>query len=118
METNLKDAQIAVVELEGEIDAKTAPKIQEKIGPLIQTKSKLILNFTNVVYVSSSGLRMLLSLHRQAAKLNVTLALVGLSPELQDTMAIVGFLDFFNTHETPDVAIAALQYEAVNEVAQ
>ncbi|MGF1479641.1 MAG: anti-sigma factor antagonist [Cyanophyceae cyanobacterium] len=109
MNAYLQEAEIAVVKLEGEIDANTAPKIQAEIGPLTQAKRNLMLDFTRVNYMSSSGLRLLLSLHRQALKLNVNLALVGLSSELQDTMAVVGFLDFFNTYETLDVAMAALE---------
>ena len=110
MKTTLnQEAKITIIKLEGEIDANTAPEIRAKVSPLTQPKSEILLDLTHVTYMSSSGLRMLLSLYRKAVDLDVNLALFGLSAELQDTLAVVGFLDFFPTYRNLDSAIAALK---------
>ncbi|MDX1976787.1 MAG: anti-sigma factor antagonist [Pseudanabaenaceae cyanobacterium bins.68] len=100
--------QITVVELAGDIDANTAPKVQELVLPLATANSKLLLNMTAVPYMSSAGLRSLLALYRQATVQECKLVLVGLSSDIQDTMSVTGFLDFFQTVETVDQGIAML----------
>jgi anti-sigma B factor antagonist len=100
--------EITVVELNGDIDANTAPKVQELVLPLALPGSKLLLNMTAVPYMSSAGLRSLLALYRQTSVQEGKLVLVGLSEEIIDTMTITGFLDFFIAKESVEEGIAAL----------
>ncbi|MEB3227738.1 MAG: STAS domain-containing protein [Synechocystis sp.] len=86
---------IQVATLSGDIDANTAPIVTEKILPLVEAHSKILLDMSQVAYMSSAGLRMLLSLYRQATAQERQLVLVGLSEDVQDTMSVTGFLDFF-----------------------
>jgi anti-sigma B factor antagonist len=101
--------QITVVELEGEVDGKTAPELQEQVIPLIQGGGTMILDLTSVPYMSSAGLRVLLMLYRQASANNGRIALVGVSPDLADTMSVTGFLSFFTACDTLDEALQALR---------
>ena len=101
--------QVTVAELVGDVDAKTAPEVQEKISPLATPGSKILLDMTKVLYMSSAGLRILLSLYRQTVTKEVKLVLVGLSEEIQDTMSVTGFLQFFTTCETLQQGLAALK---------
>jgi anti-sigma B factor antagonist len=100
--------EITVIELNGDIDANTAPKVQELVLPLALPGSKLLLNMTEVPYMSSAGLRSLLALYRQTSIQEGKLVLVGLSEEIKDTMTITGFLDFFTAKDSLDEAIAVL----------
>ncbi len=110
MEINLKDLEdIKVVELIGDVDASTASEIQQEILPLAQPKSKILLDMSQVPYMSSAGLRMLLSLYRQTTAQEGKLVLVGLSEDLQDTMSVTGFLDFFTAVDTPEAGLAELK---------
>lgn len=101
--------QIKVAQISGDIDASTAPTVTETILPLAEPDSKIILNMTEVPYMSSAGLRTLLSMYRQVTAKNGQLILVGLSEEIQDTMTVTGFLNFFKTSETVEEAVKALQ---------
>lgn len=109
MEINLKNVdEVKLVELSGDVDANTAPGIQKQVLPLVEPGSKIIMDMTQVPYMSSAGLRMLLSLYRRTAAEEGKLVLVGLSEDLQDTMSVTGFLDFFSTSETLEEALAML----------
>lgn len=101
--------QVKFIELSGDVDTNTAPLIQEQILPQVQAGSKIILDMTQVAYLSSAGLRMLLSLYRQIFNQNAQIVLVGLSEEIADTMSITGFLDFFQTADTLDQALDTLK---------
>lgn len=101
--------QITVVALEGDLDGKTAPEVQTQLAPLIQSGGKMALDMSKVPYMSSAGLRVLLTLYRQASANKGRIALVGLSDDLADTMSVTGFLDFFTTCKTLDSAIELLK---------
>jgi anti-sigma B factor antagonist len=99
---------ITVIEISGDIDGSTAPQAQAKILPLASPGCKIILEMSKVPYMSSAGLRMLLSTYRQIAGQKGSIVLVGLSEEIQDTMSVTGFLKFFKTAPTLEPGIAAL----------
>lgn len=110
MEINTKTVDdVTIIELIGDVDATTASKVQEQVLPLAQPESKLVLDMSAVPYMSSAGLRMLLSLYRQTTAKDGKIVLVGLSEDLRDTMSVTGFLDFFTTTETVDSGIEALK---------
>lgn len=109
MEITIKNLQdIKIVELVGDIDASTAPSVQQQLVPLAEPHSKILLDMTQVPYMSSAGLRMLLTLYRQTSAKDGKLVLVGLSEDLQDTMSVTGFLDFFTTGQTLEEGLAVL----------
>jgi anti-sigma B factor antagonist len=109
MEINLKSVgRVTVVEMAGDIDSNTAPQAQERILPLAQSGSKLLLDMSAVGYMSSAGLRMLLSMYRQVSRQNGTMVLVGLAEEIKDTMAVTGFLNFFTIRDTVDEGLKTL----------
>ncbi|HXV96964.1 MAG TPA: anti-sigma factor antagonist [Anaerolineae bacterium] len=101
--------QITVVEITGDIDGKTAPEAQEQILPLIQPICQLVVDMSGVEYMSSAGLRMMLSIHRQASANKGQLVLVGLSEDIKDTMSATGFLGFFTVQDTVVAGLAALK---------
>lgn len=107
IELNTQD-NIQIFVLTGEIDASTAPSVTEKLLPLIEDNRKILLDMTAVPYMSSAGLRTLLSLYRQVTAKTGDLVLVGLSEEIQDTMTVTGFLKFFKTRSTLAEGLQAL----------
>ena len=110
MKMLIKDLeQIKILNLVGDIDANTAPQIQQEVLPLASSSNIIAIDMTKVDYMSSAGLRLLLSLYRQTTELNGELFLVGLSSDLQDTMAVTGFLDFFRTVDTVEEVLSAIK---------
>lgn len=116
METKITtDEGITKVKINGDIDSTTVGNVKKEVDLLAQTKgSKILMNMTEVSYMSSAGLRMLLSLYRNIQNHQGKLILVGLSEELQDTMTTTGFLNFFTTAETLDEGMEKL-LEETNE---
>jgi anti-sigma B factor antagonist len=105
--SNIDSVQIAT--LDGDIDASVAPEVSEKILPLATENGQIIVDMTKVPYMSSAGLRTLLSMYRQVSANQAKLILVGLSEDIKDTMSVTGFLDFFEVCESVDEAIAKLK---------
>jgi anti-sigma B factor antagonist len=97
-----------VVTIQGDLDGATTPLAQEKVLSLGAPGARLALDLSGVGYMSSAGLRMLLSTYRAIVSAGGKLVLVGLSEELADTMSMTGFLDFFVTSPSLDEGLKAL----------
>jgi anti-sigma B factor antagonist len=106
-----EEHQVTVVKLAGNIDGKTAPDIQAEILPLAVPGIKMLLDMSEVSYMSSAGLRVLLSVYRQATNTGGQVVLIGLTENLEDTMSMTGFLDFFTTCKTQDEGLTALKVQ-------
>lgn len=110
MEIDVKTtAEAVVIGIGFDVDARTAPGLQDHILPLIPSHRPVILDMSRVAYMSSAGLRVLLSTYRAAKSTNSQIILVGLSEDIKDTMSATGFLGFFVTFDTLDDALASLR---------
>jgi anti-sigma B factor antagonist len=103
---------VHVVELSGELDANTSPVAQQQILPLATEGSRILLDLSGVSFMSSAGLRLLLSTYRQVTTQKGIVALAGLSEDLADTMSMTGFASFFTIHETTESGLQALQSQS------
>ena len=54
------------VALEGRMDSATAPEFEKEIFPKLDGVTELVLDFTDLAYLSSAGLRVLLSCQNAA----------------------------------------------------
>jgi anti-sigma B factor antagonist len=102
-------AEATQVVLIGDIDGSTAPAAQAQILPLAGAGAHILLDMSGVAYMSSAGLRMLLSTYRQLTSKGGKMVLVGLSDDIQDTMSVTGFLKFFTVCATVDEGMTALR---------
>jgi anti-sigma B factor antagonist len=110
MEVHTKSVgDVSVVEVSGDVDGSTSPVLQEHVLALAQPGSKLIVDMSNVGFMSSAGLRVMLLLYRQITGNKGKVVLVGLSESIQDTMSATGFLKYFTTAPTFEAGLASLQ---------
>jgi anti-sigma B factor antagonist len=102
---DLRD-DVLTASITGNIDGQTAPGLQSQILDALTAAAAAVVDVSQVAYMSSAGFRMLLLVYRALAIKGGKLALVGLKEEIRDTMAMTGFLDFFQLSETRDEALA------------
>lgn len=98
---------ITVIGVNGEVDGSTAPALQERVLAVVTPGNQVILDMTNVPFMSSAGLRVMLLVYRQLKDNGGKVVLVGLSENIRDTMNATGFLKFFSTAETLDSGLAS-----------
>ncbi len=90
-----------LIEVSGDIDGSTASILQEPIVEVSSQKdSRILLDMSQVDFMSSAGLRVMLLLYRQISANNGRAVLIGLSEEIQDTMRATGFLKFFQVADS------------------
>ncbi len=81
-----------VVRLEGRIDAATAPLLERKLDHLLEQKHwQILLDFTQVEYLSSAGMRVLLSTTKKLKVHKGQLILFALTEEVAEIVRLAGF---------------------------
>ncbi len=101
-------AHVTVVSLTGQLDTNTSREVQSQLLPRVEPEGQMVLDLSGVDYMSSAGLRVLLSLYRHTSNQRGSLVMVGVAEEIRDTMEVTGFWDFFQVCDTLDQALARL----------
>ena len=89
-----KDGKM-ILAMKGMIDFNSAAETNTEIKNCIALTDDLTLDFKDVEYVSSAGLRVILQA-RDAMEGKGRLTLINVNEELMDTFDITGFLDILN----------------------
>jgi anti-anti-sigma factor len=79
-----------VMLLEGRLDTTTAPELQTELIPEFDTANHIQLDFKDLVYVSSAGLRVLLMGEKTAKAKGGKMVLVNVSEEVMEVFEMTG----------------------------
>lgn len=90
-----RDAGGAVLRLSGEITSANAREVGQRAIGALPGAGRLRVDLSEVTYLSSAGLRMLVLLYRDAESAGTDVTLSGLSPRLRFVMRAAGFLELF-----------------------
>ena len=82
-----------VISLSGELDPHTAPLLQREIDSVISDGSDLVLDLSQLAFVDSSGLRVLISAQQQLADHGGTLVVRAPSETVRRLLEITGLVD-------------------------
>ena len=77
--------------LEGRLDTATAPSVQEAFLKVAGQYAQIEVNFSDLAYISSAGLRALLLLQKQVNKTGGSLVLTKVKPSIKEVFEITGF---------------------------
>ena len=62
--TKKENGKALEIALEGRLDTMTAPELENELNTSLENADSLVLDFTKLNYISSAGLRVLLSAHK------------------------------------------------------
>lgn len=83
--------------LAGRLDTTTAPQLETEINACLEGAGKLILDFQELEYLSSAGLRVLLSAHKAFMKRGSgELLICHVNETINEVFEVTGFLDILN----------------------
>ena len=100
---------VRVVDLNGEIDVYTSPRVKETITDLIdQGHYDLIINLENVRYIDSTGLGVLIGGLKRVREHSGTVNLVCTNPQIKKIFDITGLVKIFGIYDSEPSASAAL----------
>src|SRR6202142_2501966 len=103
---------IEIVDVEGEIDVYTAPRLRELLIELVNNRFyQLVVNMEKVEFLDSTGLGVLVGGLKRVRAHDGSLDLVCTQERILKIFRITGLTKVFGIHETVDLAIAAKKLE-------
>ena len=87
-----KKAEETIIEIVGRLDTITAPALDKTISEDIDPAANLILDVKGMEYISSAGLRVLLSAQKKMQK-SGSMKLVGVCQSVMEVFEMTGFAD-------------------------
>ena len=80
------------IALEGRLDTMTAPELEKELDASLDAADTLTLDFANLAYISSAGLRVLLSAHKKMSGKG-GMKVVNVNEIVAEVFAVTGFAD-------------------------
>ena len=84
-----------IVAVEGRLDTLTSPELEEKLEPALKDVKKLIFDFAQLRYISSAGLRVLLTA-MQVMEEQGEMIVRNVSDDIMDVFEVTGFAEDLN----------------------
>jgi anti-anti-sigma factor len=108
MEINTRrEKNIAVISVRGRVDAITSPDFEKHLAGLIGGGERLILvNFADLEYISSAGLRSILATAKKLKASEGELIFAGLAGPVEEVFRISGFHAIFKIFQAEADAFA------------
>lgn len=86
-----QEGTTTVLAVEGRIDTNTSPELQDALLKAFQTSRDVTVDFADVPYISSAGLRALLIGQKTAASKGALMELINVSASVYSILESVGF---------------------------
>ena len=90
--TQNKQGSTLTVELEGRLDTTTAPQLEAELKTALDGITELVFDIKDLAYISSAGLRVLLSAQKVMNKQG-KMVIRGASEEIMEIFDMTGFVD-------------------------
>ena len=100
--------EITILAPRHRVDTNNAPEVEKIIWENIgDGDGKMIIDFSQVNYISSAGLRVLLKTAKQMKKGGGKLGLCNLNDQIKEVLELSGFMGIIDCYDSVDSCIAA-----------
>ena len=93
--TKTLDGTNLTIALEGRLDTTTSPQLEGNMHPDIDSATEVTFDLEKLAYISSAGLRVLLSAQKIMNKQG-KMTIKNVCPEIMDIFDVTGFVDILN----------------------
>ncbi len=102
-----QQGEVYVVRLKGRLDAVSSPLLERRMVTLLDGgKRRLLLNFGAVDYLSSAGMRLLLSVTKKLSVDKGKLVVCALNDEVMEVIRMAGFNTILNIQPNEQAALS------------
>ena len=103
-----KIGSISIIALGGRLDAYASSDVEQKLNALVDADEvRLVVNLERLDYISSSGLRVLLTSLKKVRKREGDIKLACMKPIIKEVFDVAGFSQLFSIYDLEDVAVQA-----------
>ena len=90
--TAKKNGTALEIALEGRLDTMTSPELEKELNERLDGAEELVFDFTNLEYISSAGLRVLLSAHKKMSGKG-GMKIRNINEIVREVFEVTGFTD-------------------------
>ena len=87
-----RNAEETLIEIAGRLDTTTAPALDKTMNEDVADAKNIVLNLKKLEYISSAGLRVLLSAQKKMQKVG-SMKLTNVCEEVMEVFEMTGFAD-------------------------
>ncbi|MBQ9643531.1 MAG: STAS domain-containing protein [Lachnospiraceae bacterium] len=87
-----KNGDELIISLEGRLDTRTAPELEEELKKVLPETKQLTFDFAGLEYISSAGLRVLLSAQKVMSKQG-SMKIAHANETIMEIFEVTGFVD-------------------------
>ena len=91
IEKKINNDEVTLI-VSGRLDTQTAPELEKELDAVLSGLKELTFDMTNLEYVSSAGLRVILKAQK-AMNAQGSMKLTGVNDSVMEVFDITGFLD-------------------------
>jgi anti-anti-sigma factor len=99
---------IHIVAITGSLDSTTSPEAQKSLDAVLAGAKKVALDFSELDYISSAGLRILLGAAKQLRASGGKLGMFGLNQSVKEVFEISGFASILPIYPSEAEALGAM----------
>jgi anti-anti-sigma factor len=99
---------IHIVAIAGSMDSTTSPEAQKALDQVLAGARKVVLDFSQLDYISSAGLRVLLGAAKKLRASGGTLKMFGLNQSVKEVFEISGFSTILAVYPSEAEALGAM----------
>jgi anti-sigma B factor antagonist len=104
-----KQNEINIFKLQGRLDSNTSPELEKKLAGAMESGARnMVLDFENLDYISSAGLRIILKTTKDLKRSDGALILCAMQDYVKEVFEIAGFDSFLPIVPTVDDALSKL----------
>lgn len=92
---NETDEKITI-QLEGRLDKLSSPVLEEEMNKELEKKKDIVIDFKNLEYISSAGLRILIASEKQLKTIGKTLEIINVNDDVMSILNVTGFIYILN----------------------
>jgi anti-sigma B factor antagonist len=106
IERKKNDKGIDILQVSGRIDPSTSNQLEEEINTVLSTgQFKLVLNLSEVDFISSTGLRIFLTALKKVKAQNGDVKICCMNSNVEKVFKIAGFVSLFDILPTEEEAV-------------
>lgn len=99
---------VSIVAVAGRVDSATAPELENTLKRLVEAeKTQIVLDLLGVEYMSSAGLRAMVSTLKAVKRVNGDLRVANPSARVDEVLRLAGLSSIFAIYPTREAAISS-----------
>jgi anti-sigma B factor antagonist len=100
----IKEEDFYIIKVSGDVDAGSSIHLDNKIGEIIKTEKKILVDCNDLEYISSAGLGVFMSYIHEMEESEIKMVLFGLGNNVKNVFHILGLDQLINMVESKEDA--------------